>query len=142
MAKNGMSLTEILRKCQRVDIDGSKSVAVVEDGVRQSRNKQLVLTTKTRIPPGESKQRYHYHNLRIYPVERGYTGSLMACPAVKVSCDCERHKFVYEIALWKRGAADVIYSNGKMPTETNPQLIPGCCKHLIQAIRYVFRNNI
>lgn len=139
MAKNGMSLTEILRKCQRVDIDGSKSVAVVSDSVRKQRN-ALVTTTKTRPGPGEN--RYHYHNQRVYPVDRSYTGTLAACPAVKVSCTCERHLYTYEVALWKRGAADIIYSNGAMPNETNPRLIPGCCKHIIQVCRYIFRENL
>lgn len=135
-----LSLTEILRKAQRVDIEGIPSVAIVKDSVRKQRN-VLLTTTKTRPAPGEAK-RYHYHNQRVYPVDRKYTGNLASCPAVKVSCTCERFTYVWEVALWKQGAADILYSNGEMPTQTNPRMIPGCCKHLIKIIKYIHENSL
>lgn len=49
---------------------------------------------------------------------------------VVLSCSCDDFWAVWEVALEKRGAARVEYSNGERPIERNPQMIPGCCKHL------------
>lgn len=137
-----MSLTEILRKCQKVDIDGAKSVAVVPNKVRKGRGGTVFFTTKTR--PGEAGETaYRYHQVSVYPMDRrGYTGTLMACPAVKVSCDCDRFMFTYEVALWKHGAADIVHSNGQLPVTTNPKMVPGCCKHIISAVKFIFKNGL
>lgn len=50
---------------------------------------------------------------------------------VKVSCSCPDFWARWEYALHKRGAADIVYSNGEPPVVRNPRMYPGCCKHLI-----------
>lgn len=47
-----------------------------------------------------------------------------------VSCSCKDFLYRWEVALTTKGAAEVEYSNGAMPTITNPSLAPRCCKHL------------
>lgn len=57
----------------------------------------------------------------------------IALPPAKgavVSCTCDDFMFVWEYALAKQGAAKIEYSNGEPPIDTNPQLRPGCCKHI------------
>ena len=49
---------------------------------------------------------------------------------LKVSCDCGFFLYTCEVALFLRGAADIIYSNGEMPVRTNPKKVPLVCKHL------------
>ena len=48
-----------------------------------------------------------------------------------VSCSCPDFMYRHEVALNRRGAADIEYSNGEMPTTTNPELRVATCKHLI-----------
>lgn len=49
---------------------------------------------------------------------------------VKASCSCPDFLFTWEYALWKKGSADIEYSNGEPPASRNPGNVPGCCKHL------------
>jgi hypothetical protein len=57
---------------------------------------------------------------------------------VKVSCDCGFFWSHCEVALNKKGAADIKFSNGKPPVEKNPAMIPLVCKHLVHALTRVF----
>jgi hypothetical protein len=51
---------------------------------------------------------------------------------VVLSCSCDDFWAVWEVALAAQGAARVEYSNGERPIDRNPQMIPGCCKHLFR----------
>lgn len=48
-----------------------------------------------------------------------------------VSCSCEYFKYHCEVANARKESADVIYSNGKYPRETNPRGVSHLCKHLV-----------
>ncbi|QJT71186.1 hypothetical protein GR11A_00149 [Vibrio phage vB_VcorM_GR11A] len=50
---------------------------------------------------------------------------------VRVSCDCEFFTYTCEVALFRYGAAEVLYSNGEFPFSTNPRGTPILCKHLL-----------
>ncbi len=51
---------------------------------------------------------------------------------IKCSCSCPYFTFYgCEVELWKRGAADIYYSNGKDPIVRNPAERPWACKHLL-----------
>ena len=50
---------------------------------------------------------------------------------VKCACSCPDFMFTFEFALARKGAADIMFSNGEAPDERNPKYAPGCCKHLI-----------
>ena len=53
---------------------------------------------------------------------------------IKVSCTCEYFTYVCEYALHKKGAADIIHSNGEPPKNTNPSLVPTVCVHLYKVL--------
>jgi hypothetical protein len=53
---------------------------------------------------------------------------------IKVSCTCDNFWSNWEVALHKKGAADIIHSNGKKPTVKNPTMLAGCCKHLFRLL--------
>lgn len=50
---------------------------------------------------------------------------------VNLSCSCPDFLYRFEVALNKKGAAQIEYSNGELPTVTNPTMIAACCKHCI-----------
>ena len=54
---------------------------------------------------------------------------------VKVSCSCADHLYRWEYALVRKKASYFTYSNHERPVETNPKLVPGCCKHVISLYR-------
>lgn len=57
-----------------------------------------------------------------------------------VSCNCPRFLFFYEVALNKRHASDILFSNGELPTTTNPRLIVSSCKHILTVMRWCRAN--
>ena len=100
----------------------------------------LAFKTLTVDPKTTPPRRTHYQ--RIYPADPDYEGTLLACPRIKITCDCERWKFQWEYACFKKGAADVIMGNGKPPTEMNLRGIPTGCKHLLKDMQYIIRNKL
>lgn len=48
-----------------------------------------------------------------------------------LSCSCDDFMYRWEYALAKKGGAEIKYSNGEAPGNSNPTLIAGCCKHVI-----------
>ena len=50
---------------------------------------------------------------------------------VKVLCSCNDFCFVWNWALHRKGAAELLFSTGDPPDQRNPTYRPGCCKHLI-----------
>ena len=57
------------------------------------------------------------------------------------SCSCDDFLYRWEVALNKKGAAEIEYSNGKFPNTTNPALQTHLCKHLV-AIYLRIQNHI
>ncbi len=55
----------------------------------------------------------------------------------KVSCSCEDFLFTDEVALHKRGNADIYFSNGEDPVIKNPKMRPQICKHLIAVLKEI-----
>lgn len=55
----------------------------------------------------------------------------------KVSCSCEDYLYRLEVSNRAHGSSDVIYSNGKKPKITNPDMHPGLCKHLTGAVKFL-----
>lgn len=49
---------------------------------------------------------------------------------VKVHCNCPDFWARWEYVLHRKGAADIINSDGSPPEKTNPRQQLGCCKHL------------
>lgn len=51
--------------------------------------------------------------------------------------NCPRHMYYYEFSLNKRGGADIIFSNGEPPLNTNPALYAGACKHVLRVLEKI-----
>jgi len=51
---------------------------------------------------------------------------------VQCSCSCGDFKFRWEVALERKDAAEIEYSNGQPPVINNPQMVPSACKHLVK----------
>lgn len=61
---------------------------------------------------------------------------------VLIQCSCENFVYVFEYANASVGASRLIYSNGEYPHMTNPQLAPGCCKHVIALAKIAIEKNL
>jgi len=81
--------------------------------------------TVTRTNVLGERPRKHHQEIEILSGE-----SITDKGRLKVSCDCGFFMYTCEVALFLRGAADIIYSNGEMPVYTNPKKVPLVCKHL------------
>ncbi len=51
---------------------------------------------------------------------------------VEMSCDCAAFMYWSEVALNRKDAAPIIFSNGEDPLVRNPKLTPFPCKHLVR----------
>jgi len=113
-----------------VDWKNSKWVRVsrvvqLSDNTRRKVLRCETITEKPNTPP----ERGHFCSFR--PLDPAYTGALSKCPAIVFDCNCHRWLFVWEFAMFYRGAARLLRSNGEYPEVTNPRLNLGICKHLI-----------
>lgn len=61
---------------------------------------------------------------------------------IKVQCTCEWHMYTCEAALFRIGAADIIYSNGDKPMITNPSMVPSACKHVFKILELAMRRKL
>lgn len=59
---------------------------------------------------------------------------------VVLSCSCPDFMYRHEVALFKRGGADIEYSNGMVPRITNPRMRATCCKHCLRFYQYLSSN--
>lgn len=56
---------------------------------------------------------------------------------IVLSCSCDDFKYRHEVALYKRGGAEIEYSNGMRPKITNPKYRFTCCKHCLRFYEYL-----
>ena len=59
-----------------------------------------------------------------------------------MNCDCEDWCFRWEYAATIHGASKIMYGNGEPPFMTNPQLFPGCCKHLSAVLEHIHNRKL
>jgi len=133
----GINAITLIRKILKAQLKYSKYVAV--RSIKKHKTKPLVrIETITKVP-GESPRS---HITNIYAADPDYEGKLYNCPAIRVSCNCKDFLFRREVALTLKNAAEIRYSNGDMPIETNPQLIPATCKHIFKALLYIVSHRL
>lgn len=70
------------------------------------------------------------------------TAKLSSLENIKVSCNCADYKYRFEAANHNIGLSDIIYSNGQLPVETNPGLIPGICKHITKCVIFLLQRDL
>lgn len=52
-----------------------------------------------------------------------------------VYCSCKMFINTTEVALTAQGSAKIVNASQKVPTKTNPKLVPGLCPHLVVLVR-------
>jgi hypothetical protein len=124
-ATNGLPAAQILRSTTADRIEKSqfiKLTAVKSGTSKKSGNRKLIAQSVSvdKAAPDRTK----------------YTSTMEFLPGkrLKLSCSCSDFMFRWEFALFTRGAADIIYGNGDPPADKNPNLKPGCCKHLVAVL--------
>ena len=82
-------------------------------------------------------------NRWVKHVPKYYDTFIMVNPkrgSVVLSCSCPDFKYRHEVALWKRGGAELEYSNGMRTKITNPRMRATCCKHCLRFYQYQSTN--
>lgn len=139
--KRGYSARELLTKgMKNPDSINAYWVHVIDYKKLIAKDKRLTVAyvTQTRNP-GEKPRR---HKLRISARDQKYRGLICEAPKVIVTCDCHRHTFKWEYALWNGGAAKLINGNGEPPVITNPRMLIRVCKHLIVGLGHLIKNKL
>lgn len=80
------------------------------------------------------------HRVWVRKPPKYYDTFIMVNPrknSVVLSCSCPDFMYRHEVALWKRGGADIEYSNGMRPRITNPRERATCCKHCLRFYQYL-----
>ena len=131
--EEALRAAEIVNNSFRVDKRNTRHVVPVK---LENKSLGYHVTTITKIPG----QRARRHLVKVYP-QIGYKGRFNACPHILVDCDCQRFLFVWNFALMKHDAAIDDRTNGEPPIVTNPEQIPGACKHSIVALRLLAKQN-
>ena len=124
----GMTLTQILRNTTSSRVELSAFVAV--------RNLKFGISKKLGIPKAIAQCYSKDKSGSGQPKLFKYATMVEFWPEskVKIGCSCPDHLYRWEYALTRKGASYITYSNGEPPIDTNPKLVPGCCKHLIALI--------
>lgn len=96
-------------------------------------------TTSPRIYDPKSKKVITNPNQRVYVT---MIEVLDEDRHVKLSCSCPDFLYRHEVALFTHDGADIEYSNGDYPKETNPLLHPSCCKHCLAFYELLHKKKI
>lgn len=107
----------IVTKARSVALSFGKVDYITENGVQFKR-----VTAKARGEKGT-------YDLLMFFQGKGPTSKIWA------SCSCPYYLYHVEVALTKRGSADINYSNGQLPKITNPRLVSHACKHIVAALQ-------
>ncbi len=135
MAFKAIALTgkKIVRSTFRSDMEATRYVSPT----RVTRAPTgFACTTVTKMP----KQRVRYHKVRVQ-MPKTFKGRFIDCKDVKIDCDCERYVFVWNYALVQKNAAIKDRTNHEPPEITNPQGLPGACKHLLVVLQLLIAIN-
>lgn len=126
-----LSLKELIKNIPK-EPDAKNSRYVRISKATKKADHEYWYQTVTNIPGQKSRK----HTQWIKDLTKK---GLYNTPEIFVACDCERHKFVWEYALWKRGASMIRFCNGEPPVETNPRLWPAACKHVYVVLNDILR---
>jgi hypothetical protein len=92
-----------------------------------------LFTTVTKIPGDFTRK----HRIWIKDLNGK---DVMSTNNVWVSCDCDRFTYAWEVALTRRGASSVRFSNGEPPVKINPRMHPAACKHVYRVLADIAQN--
>jgi hypothetical protein len=115
-------------------------ISAVKPGVLKSGAPKLVATAySTHDANGKPKREKEKYKCAVYGLSRD--SRLFEGP-VKVSCNCAYFTYTCEVALHKKGAADIIHSNGEDPDDKNPAYKPSPCKHLYVVLQQIIQSRV
>ncbi len=132
-AETALTPAQVVRNAFPVDKRNAKWTAPARTEL--TRHGYCVYTI-TKMPG----QRSRTHKVLVN-MEPGYAGSFGRCPEVTLDCTCARYLYVWNYALDEHGLAIRNRTNYEPPTITNPEEVPGCCKHAVVALRHLLRVN-
>lgn len=137
----GMSLQRILDKTPEDVL--SRLKPVVLSGIkRNSKTGTIKAKTVTREVDSKGHVERRAYSILVQLADPEDSGPLYKSEAVKVSCGCPYFMYHCEVALWAKGAADIIHSNGEHPGVKNPRMIPYPCKHLVKVLREIKKKKL
>lgn len=125
---SGMTLKQILDKTTASRFELAAYVAV--------RELKFGISKKLKIPKAIAQTYSQDKDKNGKPKMFKYSTMIEFYPKfkVKVACSCADHLYRWEFALYMRDASYLTYGNGEPPKDTNPKLIPGCCKHVVALV--------
>jgi hypothetical protein len=126
--KKGLSLKKMVNDSLIIDLNNGKDVHVLSTKFTVSAKGRKAVIGTCQSPPKKNGTASEKYKCSIIGLEDEGPLSAQKC---MVSCPCERFTYYFEVALAKKGASKIKYSNGDMPVVTNPHMITGLCKHLI-----------
>jgi hypothetical protein len=140
----GLTAREILGYCPPRVKEGAASADI--HGIKPSVSKDgraiLKCLVSTTHFLGDGPKRNRETKKHIVVVESLEPKKSLGLSKVKVSCGCEDFCFTWEVALHKKGAADIRHSNGDKPVEKNPAMRAGCCKHVYKILRGIISSRV
>lgn len=135
----GMTIDQIIKSCPPRVAYGAQS-AVIETAtpkITKDKRQKLICKTKTMLTLDDRRKPPPPMRKYMTTVECVEPGKFIKArdALVKVSCQCDDYWSTWEFALHRKGAADIIYSNGEPCDVRNPKFIPGCCKHIFAVLK-------
>ena len=128
----GITAIQFVKKVAKTQLTNSRYVSI--RSAQLHKTKPLIKTTTLTREPG---QKPRIHTQRIYASDPNYVGKLSECPSLRVTCTCANLVTQWEVSLALHNAADIIYSDGSYPIIKNPNLRPGCCKHIFKVLMFM-----
>jgi hypothetical protein len=89
--------------------------------------------------PGYNKPHKYQQTFRCTPAD--YGDKIVNCPGIVYNCSCPRFTFTWNWAAWVRNAS-VLNATNERPTQTNPSLLIGGCKHIIIAMAGIYNRKM
>lgn len=136
-AEKGMSMSLLLKKQPRYMLNSSEDIVIRTLKHAKTKGGMPAITGTSRDLNTKPMRVHKFQVIGMDKSKQRITGQ----KRIKVSCSCEFFMFYSEYALWTWGAASIRYSNGQPANVRNPGNHPILCKHLVQALETIRKNN-
>lgn len=136
-AAKGLSLLGLLKRQPRYQLNSAEDVVVKALKHTSTKGGMAAITGVTRDLKTKPQRLHKFSVIGLNPA----ASKIASQKRIKVSCSCEFFLYYSEYALWTWGAANIIYSNGQPAHVRNPGNHPILCKHLVQVLNTIYKNN-
>lgn len=126
----GMKLRKLIRYSPRLMHNNAQYVRIltIKKATTRSGLQAYLGVVRTHDPDRDKPPRKRNVSIIGLETDSGLPITRQRC---LVQCDCENFAFTWEYANAAHNASRLLFSNGMYPSFTNPELVPGACKHLI-----------